>query len=161
MGNTVSSISSPEKENSQRFEFTSGHSTLSKKELLSLPNISRRRHSASSCRTITFPTHPPFPSSSHSTFSMQISRQSEEPSKNSFSQSLSHRSQENIQFQYRNGRKYYNVPNSKYCLPLDDEEIDRLQLQHFLFRYIWQGNFSAPVEEMLESGCKVLDERGY
>ncbi|CAG8570426.1 20526_t:CDS:2 [Gigaspora margarita] len=40
---------------------------------------------------------------------------------------------------------------------LDDIEIDRLQMQHYLFRNIFYGNFSAPVEDMLKQGTWVLE----
>ncbi|KAJ3045364.1 hypothetical protein HDV00_010234 [Rhizophlyctis rosea] len=45
-----------------------------------------------------------------------------------------------------------------YFLPNDDEEMDRLHLQHYIIRLIFGSNFSAPVTQMLkESGRKVLD----
>ncbi|CAG8606382.1 3488_t:CDS:2 [Acaulospora colombiana] len=41
---------------------------------------------------------------------------------------------------------------------INDEEIDRLQVQHHIFRTIWEGNFKAPVEKVLESdNAEVLD----
>ena len=49
------------------------------------------------------------------------------------------------------------IKNSKYQLPSEDEHIDRIQLRHLMFKYVWQGNFSAPVEEKLKNGAKVLD----
>lgn len=59
---------------------------------------------------------------------------------------------------YINGRKYHNVESSKYPLPNDDEEFDRLHRQHSMIRYAWQSNFSAPVKDILNSeGSKVLD----
>ncbi|CAG8828023.1 8367_t:CDS:2, partial [Cetraspora pellucida] len=62
------------------------------------------------------------------------------------------------EFQYVGGRRFHNVKNSFYSLPNDDDEQDRLHLQHFLIRYIWQSNFSAPVEHILsKSGSKILD----
>ncbi|CAG8666510.1 24601_t:CDS:2 [Cetraspora pellucida] len=61
-------------------------------------------------------------------------------------------------FRSVHGRRFHNDVNSKYILPNDDEEVDRLQLQHFLYRTIWNGNYSAPVAEILEHGnCNVLD----
>ncbi|RIA87694.1 S-adenosyl-L-methionine-dependent methyltransferase [Glomus cerebriforme] len=60
-------------------------------------------------------------------------------------------------FKFENGRRYLNDDSIQYVLPNDDEEIDRLQMQHYLFRYIWQSNFSAPVKEILKCGAKVLD----
>ncbi|RIB27805.1 S-adenosyl-L-methionine-dependent methyltransferase [Gigaspora rosea] len=59
-------------------------------------------------------------------------------------------------FRYSDGRRFHN--DTKYIMPNDDEEVDRLQMQHFLYRNIWNGNYSAPVTEFLERGnCKVLD----
>ena len=63
-------------------------------------------------------------------------------------------------FKYVDGRRYHNVPNLKYNLPNDGDEVDRLQMQHYLSRYIWQSNHSAPVGELLQNGGKdirVLD----
>lgn len=36
-------------------------------------------------------------------------------------------------------RKYNHVTGSNYLLPCDDEEIDRLHLQHFMIRFAIQG----------------------
>lgn len=49
--------------------------------------------------------------------------------------------QHEIPYSYRlNGkRKYHQVPGSNYLLPCDDEEIDRLHLQHFMIRFAIQG----------------------
>src|SRR5688500_18051744 len=47
--------------------------------------------------------------------------------------------------------------SSKYKLPSDDEIMGRIQLRHFLFRYVWQSNFSSPIDEKLRNGGKVLD----
>ncbi|RHZ85321.1 hypothetical protein Glove_67g48 [Diversispora epigaea] len=66
--------------------------------------------------------------------------------------------QEDSDFKYINGRRYHNVESVKYPLPNDEEELDRLHLQHFLLRYVWQRNFSAPVKHILNrNGSKVLD----
>ncbi|CAG8437701.1 7758_t:CDS:2 [Diversispora eburnea] len=47
--------------------------------------------------------------------------------------------------------------NSKYILP-DFTEISRLQMQHYLFRHVFDGNYSAPgVDEILKTGGKILD----
>ncbi|CAG8469454.1 2308_t:CDS:2 [Acaulospora morrowiae] len=45
----------------------------------------------------------------------------------------------------------------KYDLPGYEEHIDRIQLRHVLFRYVWQGNFSSPLDEELKRGIRVLD----
>lgn len=50
------------------------------------------------------------------------------------------------------GRRYReDVP---YALPKDLEEGQRLNLQHYVFRYFLQGNYAAPVPETISS---ILD----
>ncbi|CAG8658909.1 8846_t:CDS:2 [Gigaspora rosea] len=62
------------------------------------------------------------------------------------------------EFRYVDGRRFHNVKDVVYALPNDEEESDRLHLQHFLLRYIWQSNFSAPIEHILsKSDSKILD----
>ncbi|CAG8707395.1 1559_t:CDS:2, partial [Cetraspora pellucida] len=62
------------------------------------------------------------------------------------------------EFRYIDGRRFHNVENAKYHLPNDENESDRLHSQHFLLRYIWQSNFSAPVDHILSiPGAKILD----
>src|SRR6266542_435008 len=64
-------------------------------------------------------------------------------------------------FRFINGRRYHNAENSEYILPNDDDECDRLHMQHFVFRYAWQSNFASPIEEILKNGdVKILDS-GY
>ena len=61
-------------------------------------------------------------------------------------------------FRYADGRRYNNAENSKYLFPNDDEECDRLHMQHFVLRYAWQSNFASPVDHILNSkDAKVLD----
>ncbi|CAJ0834343.1 21559_t:CDS:2 [Entrophospora sp. SA101] len=66
-------------------------------------------------------------------------------------------------FLYVNGRRYHNVPTASYCLPNDKQEIERLTLEHIIYRFIWHGNFSSPVDDVLKSSfakndkAKVLD----
>ncbi|KAI8992429.1 hypothetical protein BDB01DRAFT_778423 [Pilobolus umbonatus] len=57
----------------------------------------------------------------------------------------------------RRKRKYHLVADSTYILPCDDEEIDRLHLQHFMVRFTIQGNYLAPVNDILRKGGRVLD----
>ncbi|CAG8587809.1 12007_t:CDS:2 [Racocetra fulgida] len=65
------------------------------------------------------------------------------------------------EFRYIDGRRFHNVENVKYNLPNDENETDRLHLQHFLLRYLWQSNFSAPVDHLLSKpDTKVLDVVG-
>ncbi|CAG8771491.1 16480_t:CDS:2, partial [Cetraspora pellucida] len=62
------------------------------------------------------------------------------------------------EFRYTNGRRFHNLENAVYPLPNDDDELDRLHLQHFMMRYIWQSNFSAPIKHILSSPrTKILD----
>lgn len=52
-----------------------------------------------------------------------------------------------------NKRKYY----ASYIFPSDNDEVDRLTVQHYIFQHIWESNFSSPVKDLLKSGAKVLD----
>jgi hypothetical protein len=46
----------------------------------------------------------------------------------------------------------------KYYIPNNYEDIDRLHMFHFFQRYLFQGNYSSPIEEGLMRGkYKVLD----
>ncbi|RHZ83715.1 hypothetical protein Glove_88g31 [Diversispora epigaea] len=70
---------------------------------------------------------------------------------------IQRKSTQNI-FRYAGGRRFHNVESSNYFLPNDDEEVDRLQLQHFLFRDIWDGNFSSPINDFIDQGgANILD----
>lgn len=40
---------------------------------------------------------------------------------------------------------------SKYILPNNEEELDRLVQVHFIYKYLFGGNFSAPVKDLLSS----------
>src|SRR6185437_15429071 len=60
----------------------------------------------------------------------------------------------------RYSRRWHNVANSKYLLPNDDEEMDRLLTQHYMLRYVWGNNYSAPVIGMLTGGGGRILEIG-
>ncbi|KAJ3299687.1 hypothetical protein HK104_007615 [Borealophlyctis nickersoniae] len=71
-------------------------------------------------------------------------------------------------FQFADGRRFLSKfdplsPNTEqndliYTLPNDDNEMDRLHLQHYMLRYAFQGNYCAPVTKTLRKrGAKVLD----
>ena len=61
-------------------------------------------------------------------------------------------------FHFEGERRFHNYENSKYFLPNDDDEIDRLHSQHFLIRYLWQGNYFAPIDDLLkDENSKILD----
>ncbi|CAG8567179.1 6044_t:CDS:2 [Acaulospora morrowiae] len=53
------------------------------------------------------------------------------------------------------GKRKYSI---SYALPLNNNEVDRLTSQHYIFNNIWGGDFSSPVHRLLEcGGAKVLD----
>jgi SAM-dependent methyltransferase len=53
------------------------------------------------------------------------------------------------------GRRH--LENAPYLLPKDEQEIHRLDYQHYILRQVLKGNTFAPVEGMLRRGCNVLD----
>ncbi|KAF9901902.1 hypothetical protein BX616_002101 [Lobosporangium transversale] len=62
------------------------------------------------------------------------------------------------EYQWLEGRRYHNIPGASYLLPNDIDEVDRLQLQHFILRYAIQGNYKSPLEKskvraILDVGC--------
>ncbi|KAK4520705.1 uncharacterized protein ATC70_006584 [Mucor velutinosus] len=61
-------------------------------------------------------------------------------------------------FDYVEGRNYRQSkkPNDQF-LPCDDEEIERLQVNHLLFKSLFITQYFSPVEAALRSGIKVLD----
>ncbi|KAI7870395.1 S-adenosyl-L-methionine-dependent methyltransferase [Spinellus fusiger] len=52
------------------------------------------------------------------------------------------------------GRSYQNI-NTKYMYPNDEEEQDRLIQMHFLLKHLLDGNFSAPVKNILSQSIKT------
>ncbi|CAO3628426.1 unnamed protein product [Cunninghamella echinulata] len=59
-----------------------------------------------------------------------------------------------------NGRKYLDTNQYCYFLPCDEDEIDRLIVLHYLLKYTFNTNFTAPVRELLQNQHdrpKVLD----
>jgi len=61
-------------------------------------------------------------------------------------------------FRYFKGRRYHNLADVTYLFPNDDKEVERLNLQHNLYKFVWKNNFSSPIHEILKSGkAKVLD----
>ncbi|RIA90528.1 S-adenosyl-L-methionine-dependent methyltransferase [Glomus cerebriforme] len=56
-----------------------------------------------------------------------------------------------------NSQNFQDKTHVMYSLPKDNEEIDRLHLQHYLFKYIWKNNFSAPIDHKLKENARVLD----
>ncbi|CAG8531583.1 2781_t:CDS:2 [Funneliformis caledonium] len=62
-------------------------------------------------------------------------------------------------FHYVGDRKFCKFSEKlNYVYPVDEDESDRSQTQHFMYKHVWDGNFSAPVEQMLQDeSTKVLD----
>ncbi|GBB83383.1 hypothetical protein RclHR1_01010024 [Rhizophagus clarus] len=52
-----------------------------------------------------------------------------------------------------------NIEGGEYFLPSADKNIERLQMQHYLFsKCVWRSNYSSPLEEIFElGGAKILD----
>ncbi|CAG8598753.1 11113_t:CDS:2, partial [Racocetra fulgida] len=64
----------------------------------------------------------------------------------------------NEEYRFIDGRRFHNVRNSKYMMPCDDDELDRLHVLHYICRFIWKCNYSAPIHDKLSSGgALVLD----
>ncbi|CAG8466447.1 9647_t:CDS:2 [Acaulospora colombiana] len=60
-------------------------------------------------------------------------------------------------YNYINHRKY-SKNNFGHLYPIDDRECDRLQYQFYIYKHVWENNFSAPVHEILcQENAKVLD----
>ncbi|RUS27274.1 S-adenosyl-L-methionine-dependent methyltransferase [Jimgerdemannia flammicorona] len=53
--------------------------------------------------------------------------------------------------------KIINGSDRDYVIPGDSEEITRMEMFHYTYRYLFHGNFNAPVEDMLDQGGIILD----
>ncbi|CAG8437971.1 15864_t:CDS:2 [Dentiscutata heterogama] len=71
------------------------------------------------------------------------------------------KSPKEVEFQYIDGRRFHNVETVVYPLPNDEDETDRLHFRHFLTRYIWQSNFSAPINHLLDNSETEILDVGY
>ncbi|KAI9263716.1 S-adenosyl-L-methionine-dependent methyltransferase [Sporodiniella umbellata] len=60
------------------------------------------------------------------------------------------------QFEYIEGRNYRPSRGPQDLLPCDDEEIERLQINHLLFKSLFIKPYFAPVTELMEKGIRVL-----
>jgi ubiquinone/menaquinone biosynthesis C-methylase UbiE len=57
-------------------------------------------------------------------------------------------------FQWLGGRRH--MADAPYVLPSDDQEINRLDFQHYMLRYALRGNYAAPLNRplsILDVGC--------
>ncbi|CEP07777.1 hypothetical protein [Parasitella parasitica] len=60
-------------------------------------------------------------------------------------------------YRHKDGRTYHNENESRYLLPNDTEEIDRLKRQHNLMKVTLDGLYSVPLKRKLKHGITVLD----
>ncbi|KAI9313470.1 S-adenosyl-L-methionine-dependent methyltransferase [Dichotomocladium elegans] len=60
-------------------------------------------------------------------------------------------------YRIEGGRRYYDRENIAYVLPEDDEENDRVHMQHWLLKVAFNGNYNSPIEDALVKGIRVLD----
>ncbi|CAG8722934.1 565_t:CDS:2, partial [Racocetra fulgida] len=65
------------------------------------------------------------------------------------------------QYKIIGGRKFLNTHEGNYVMPSDEMELRRLEVSHVLTRYVWKGNFSAPVEEKLKNGKATVLDSGH
>ncbi|CEI88997.1 hypothetical protein RMCBS344292_03372 [Rhizopus microsporus] len=62
------------------------------------------------------------------------------------------------QYEYIEGRNYRQTKKpSEQFLPCDDEEIERLQINHLLFKSLFITPYFSPIQDQLRKGIKVLD----
>ncbi|CAG8564601.1 10417_t:CDS:2 [Ambispora gerdemannii] len=59
-------------------------------------------------------------------------------------------------YQMIDGR-VFRMDNKRYPMPCDAPEKKRLHMQHYIFKEVWNGNFSSPIHERLKQGMRVLD----
>lgn len=57
--------------------------------------------------------------------------------------------------QYEDGRTRHAVESAPYMLPNDLTEADRLEAQHYIVRYIFQGNYNVKLDR--SASLKILD----
>ncbi|CAG8688087.1 10574_t:CDS:2, partial [Ambispora gerdemannii] len=57
-----------------------------------------------------------------------------------------------------NGRDHaYREENPKFAIPEYTQGIPRLEVQHYLMRYLYQGNFSSPRDALNYQDSRILD----
>lgn len=54
-----------------------------------------------------------------------------------------------------------NVEIRNSVMKFNEKDINRLDIQHHLFRIIWNGNFSVPMQHQLSRGRVKVLEVGY
>ncbi|KAI7900921.1 S-adenosyl-L-methionine-dependent methyltransferase [Cokeromyces recurvatus] len=73
------------------------------------------------------------------------------------SQIQNSKEEETISFEWKNGRRLANDQDVAYILPSDQTEVDRLKLNHELWKLVIEGLFKSPIHEKLVQGIRVLD----
>ncbi|KAI8882818.1 S-adenosyl-L-methionine-dependent methyltransferase [Backusella circina FSU 941] len=58
---------------------------------------------------------------------------------------------------FHQDRSWHNDHSASYILPNDQDETDRLFVQHNILRKFFDGNFRVPIDRKLETGITVLD----
>lgn len=107
-------------------------------------------------------------------YSLKSKKKQRQLSTNSFSSTsttssseISHSSQEILPneeelFQYVDNRRFYKWNDYvNYVYPVDHDETDRSQMQHFMYKHVWGGNFSSPIEQELQSDSMRILDVGY
>ncbi|KAF5658270.1 TAM domain-containing protein, partial [Fusarium denticulatum] len=60
-----------------------------------------------------------------------------------------------LNYKYENGRRYHAFREGAYLVPNDDEEQDRMDLGHHIYRLVLGGDlFLAPIDDKVK---RVLD----
>ncbi|KAI9475491.1 MAG: S-adenosyl-L-methionine-dependent methyltransferase [Benjaminiella poitrasii] len=62
-----------------------------------------------------------------------------------------------IAFEWKNGRRLATDQDVAYILPSDQTEVDRLKLNHELWKLVIGGLYKSPLHEQLVKGIRVLD----
>ncbi|KAH8551649.1 S-adenosyl-L-methionine-dependent methyltransferase [Umbelopsis sp. PMI_123] len=64
----------------------------------------------------------------------------------------------NSDFRYAYGRQFLKSTDVIYSLPVDEQEVDRLQEEHYLMKELFGGRlYHAPVTEQLIQGAHILN----
>ncbi|KAL7311914.1 hypothetical protein PS15m_009624 [Mucor circinelloides] len=62
-----------------------------------------------------------------------------------------------VAFEWKDGRRLSVKEDVAYILPSDQKEVDRLELNHTLWKNVLGGLFKSPLHEKLTQGIRVLD----
>ncbi|KAI8078284.1 S-adenosyl-L-methionine-dependent methyltransferase [Gilbertella persicaria] len=62
-----------------------------------------------------------------------------------------------ISFEWKKGRCLVKDQDVAYILPNDQKEVERLHLNHLMFKNVLGGLYKSPMHEQLQKGIRVLD----